>query len=293
MLYHYWLIRHVPDPLRGERVNLGVLVGQDGGDWALRRVRSYRRANLIGGDASQSADWLRSLEAETHETREPTLELFSDDAHRPLTVARIEGLRPRLNNVLQLSESDIVTGDSAGSTADFLFRVLVSESHAPRRSNTRQRLVRVLRDTYGQLGTDSRSHIEERPVAHAGRQRGRFDFAVLDGQVEQLSHVWSFDLKDIDKLEQEIQAWNYLVTRIRNDGGWLSPNAGSGHSELLPLNSMLPGEVPIVSLFQVPGDQTARSLDAFEAAKEAWAELGVRAVDSADVDNVTRGLSLT
>lgn len=45
--YQYWLIRYVPNAVRGEFVNIGVLVGMDGKDWALRTVDSFTRASLL------------------------------------------------------------------------------------------------------------------------------------------------------------------------------------------------------------------------------------------------------
>ena len=41
--YLYWLVRDVPDVVRGEQVNVAVIVGQDGGDWAIRVAPDLRR----------------------------------------------------------------------------------------------------------------------------------------------------------------------------------------------------------------------------------------------------------
>ena len=48
MRFLYSIIRFVPNPATGERVNLGVVVGSDErNEWAIRRVHDLRRARHL------------------------------------------------------------------------------------------------------------------------------------------------------------------------------------------------------------------------------------------------------
>lgn len=285
--YSYWLLRYVPDAIRGEMVNVGVLVGRDGGDWSLRRVRSYRRANRLGGDASRIDPWLTSLEREIHSLMSPELGMFRRESSEPLSSARIHRMQLRLNNSIQIGEPSAVRGESASDTAEFLFDFLVSEFAVPQRSTTRRKLVGQLRDQYEQIAQlDIGSTLRARPQARVGRQRGRFDFAVVNEEVNQLSQVWSFDLADTDRLEQEIHAWSYLVTRLRDEGGQL---AGTQRRETQLLPFEIASDVAISAVVQAPTEQrTSERMNVFLAAQEAWQDLAIEVVSSADMGRVAR-----
>ncbi|MGN6545180.1 MAG: DUF3037 domain-containing protein, partial [Aureliella sp.] len=50
-LYKYSVVRFFPSPVRGECVNLGLIVGSDeAGDWVFETVSSRARANLLDDD---------------------------------------------------------------------------------------------------------------------------------------------------------------------------------------------------------------------------------------------------
>jgi len=286
MRYSYWLLRYVPDTVRGEMVNVGVLVGRDGGDWALRRVRSFRRANRLGGDAASLAPWLQAVEREIEDYSHPPLEAFVDKRSHPFTEARVRRLRARLNNSLQISDPVVVEGKSASSSAAFLFDFLVSEAAITPRSMTRRNLVSALREQYDSVAlSDVGRSLRTSPRAHVGRQRGRFDFAVLEDDVAQLSQVWSFDLTDMDKLEQDIHAWSFLVTKLRNDGGYLS-EAPQGPTVVID------SAVPISAVYQLPSSRRSAQQDVFLAAQEAWQALDVDLVPSAELDRVAHSAVL-
>ena len=284
MIYSYWLLRYVPDTIRGEMVNVGVLVGRDGGDWALRRVSSFSRAGRLGGDANRVAPWLEWLGREIDDYQRPPLESFVSEQSGPFTAARVHRLQVRLNNAIQISAPTGVQGDSAASTAEFLYEFLVSEATVPTRSSTRRRLVSQLRAQYDQVALhDVVRTLETRPQARVGLQRGRFDFAVVNDEVNQLSQVWSFDLTDMDKLEQDIHAWSYLVTRLRDDGGELGPKQGLSSRHI-------GSDVPISAVYQVPSGKKNREdqMRVFLAAQEAWNNLGVDLVPSEELDRVAK-----
>lgn len=277
--YQYWLVRYVPDVARGERVNVAVIAGRDGGDWAIRVVQDLKRASRLGGEAGALRPWLESLESTVSHYQNPPLSLFGGDRVERLSTAWVELLSHRFNNVLQISEAAPVLADSARAAADFLFPILVAAPKTTKRSRTRTRLVSNMNEFYLSTGEfETGRNLLRRPFATIGRQRGRFDFAVLSGDVGQLSQAFAFDVRDSDLLEQEIHSWNYIVSKLRNDGGVLTNGQSSAPS--------VPADVPISVVYQEPNSLDSRHQDMFAAALEAWTDLEVRAVPSAELDQV-------
>lgn len=279
--YRYWIVRYVPDAARGEFVNVGIVVGRDGGDWALRRANSLRRASRLGGNASTLEPWLTRLGRVIADHQSPPL--FGSLVERPLSSAWMSHLGGRLNNAVQLSDATPIEAESAEEAASFLYPFLIAEVAVRPGVRTRSRLVRDLRDhylfdanlTYGQ-------GLVYRPRASVGRQRGRFDFAVIGDRVSQLSQVWSFDVKDTDNLEQEIQSWSFLVERLRHDGGQIATKSEGQ----LQVDQIAP-VVPISVVYQAPREgSSAERSDVYLAAREAWNFLGVTAVPSYELNRV-------
>lgn len=278
--YLYWLVRYVPDVARGERVNVAVIVGRDNGDWAIRVAPDLRRASRLGGDATALRPWLERLQSAIHDYEHPPLGLFahSDD----ITVSRswLELLSHRFNNVLQISAATPVEAASALDGADFLFPILVATPAPIRRSQTRQRIVRDLTELYERTANlEIGESLLRAPHVFTGRQRGRFDFAVVDDTVDQLSQAFAFDVRDSDVLERELQSWNFVATRLRHDGASISFGGRERQAER---------DVPIAVAYQEPTTRDPRRLDVFDAALEAWTALEINAVPSTQLDSIAR-----
>lgn len=276
------MIRYVPDVARGEQVNVAVIAGRDGGDWAIGVVPDLRRASRLGGDASALRPWLDRLDATIREYQAPPLELFDSVEQRQLNSAWVGLISHRFNNTLQVSDPVPVVARSAQSAVDFLFPVLIAAPATIKRSRTRTRLLGDMNDFYLRTADlEAGTSLLRRPLASIGRQRGRFDFAVVNDAVGQLSQVFAFDVRDTDALEQELHSWNYIVTRLRQDSGEVRG------SSLVPIR--VPSTVPISVVYQTPDEaRDNRRDDVFFAAMEAWAELDVRAVPSEQLDQVAR-----
>lgn len=277
--YLYWLVRYVPDVARGEQVNVAVITGRDGGDWAIRAAPNLRRASRLGGDAQVVRPWLDSLVRSIQDFEQPPLSLFASVHPENVSRAWLSLLSHRFNNVLQLSEPAPVEASSAEDAARFLFDILVAAPEVNPRSKTRTRLVQSLSDLYVRTGSlELGESLLRRPRALMGRQRGRFDFAVVDDKVDQLSHAFAFDVKDSDSLEQELQSWNFVVSRLRDSGGVVT--AGSEQRRAL-------ANVPVSVVFQEPqASADTRTQDIFEAALEAWRSLEVSPVPGAEMHRV-------
>lgn len=277
----YWLVRYVPDVARGERVNVAVIVGRDGGDWAIRVAPDLRRASRLGGDAAVLRPWLDRLERSIHDHERRPLGPLAGTDDAQVSRAWLELLSHRFNNALQLSSAAPVEATSAREAVNFLFPALVATPTPAHRSRTRARLVNDMAELFVRTASfEVGSSLIRRAPARIGRQQGRFDFAVVDRGVGQLSQAFAFDVRDAEALEQELQSWNFIVSRLREDGAQI----GSGAVSLAAAP-----DVPISVAYEEPAERAdERHHDVFAAALEAWDALDVRVVPSSQLDVIAR-----
>ncbi|QOD10769.1 DUF3037 domain-containing protein [Rathayibacter toxicus] len=265
MTYRYWIIRFVPNVARGEFTNIGLVCGRDGGDWAVRfDPRFVRNRGNLSSDLRELSGWIgwfrRAIEAHG----------AVGFGEQPVGSGWIENLRARQANSVQFSDPAPIVGETAQAGIDLLFPHLVErESVRHRRSVTRRTLRADIRDTLlyeGDLTEDIDLFVQ--PKARIGKQRGSFDLLRTDNETNALTNVWAFNVSSLDVLEREIQSWNYLVTRFRNDGAelWL----GSSRTVTLP------ADAPIDVVYDPPtSDRDDWRTDIFGAAQEAWRLNGV------------------
>ncbi|MEB0286783.1 hypothetical protein QN345_00175 [Cryobacterium sp. 10I1] len=102
------------------------------------------------------------------------------------------------------------------------------------------------------------------PQAIIGKQRGSFDVVRTQRLVERVTNVWAFNVATLEPLEREIQSWNFLVSRLRQDGASLRI-AGNRELALAP-------DTPVEVIYDPLRSQSDRQwrTDIFEAAIEAW-----------------------
>lgn len=281
--YSYWLVRYVPDVARGERVNVALIVGSDSGDWAIRRVPNLRRASRLGGNATAVRPWLDDLASRIHEAQNPPLEVFGRAAE-PLTVARFELMAHRFNNVVQLSAGRPVWGESADSIAEALAPVLIDDPSVAARSTTRSGIVAQLSALYtNTLQLEHGRNLFQGVRARVGRQSRRFDLAASHAHRTQLTQAFAFDVRNTSDLERDVQAWNYIVSRLRTEGASL---------ELPGHNVRVTDDTPIAVAYQAAPSPNAQQEDLLGAALEDWSLLGVLATPSSELPRVTDQLML-
>lgn len=284
MYYNYWVLRYVPDAVRGEFVNIGIVAGADDQDWAIRRVTDFRRASKLGGSAGQTKVWLEHFESSLS-LRPDSRGLFDVvDAQQPPGASRttLERLRTRLNNTVQLSPAAPVVAESASAAANLMFEQLVLERPRRPMGMTRSRVADTVRDEFN-MHVELRGRVKNRPLVTVGKQTARLDFAVGKADVRQITHAWSFELRSVDNLEQEIRAWNYFMQRIRNDGGYLRRAKDSEEG------LRVPEEVAVRVVYAEPQNEPQR--EQLEIARDAWDELEIEAVPLSRVEDVAEEAS--
>jgi hypothetical protein len=277
MRYEFWVIRYVPDPIRGEFANIGVIAGRDD-EWCVRRVSNLRRASRLGGSASATATFLTRVES-TIDSRLDRVVTIVETDNRPFGRGEIEDLRVRMNNVVQLSEARTVLADSAEEAAEMAFELMVVDVDYEVRHRSRTIIVRELREAFS-LRPELVRHVASFQSATVGEQSGRVDFAVRNGEVRQLSQVWGFDIKNTRSLQVQVQAWNYLMGLLRQESGQLEPRGKSRRAPAL----LIPKDVDINAVYTTP--RTTEANKQLRIALDGWKRLNIRPVESSQASSI-------
>ncbi|OMH30668.1 DUF3037 domain-containing protein [Tersicoccus sp. Bi-70] len=284
MLYTYWTVRYVPDPVRQEFANIGLLVGRDGADWAFRGVASFGRASSLGGDAAATKAWLDRLATMARRTTVQTTAELSLDLDETLSHGLISRLSGRLNNVVQFAPARPILVDSAEHGVERLFDELVKDPPPVQRDHFRSQVRRQLEESFkSALKPESGFSITRRPKVNIGRSNQRADLALTNERVEQLTSAWSFNVRDTEKLQNDIRSWAFLMNRLRSHGGRLVSDQGG---------TEVPADVQLRIVYERPTSKGR--LPALDIAREAWATVdGLEYYEAAHADRIVRdGLSL-
>jgi hypothetical protein len=276
MSYHYSLLRFVPDPARGEFVNLGILAGDDeAADWELRLIQNFRRAKAI--DDKGALGLALAFAANLEEHIGAVEQLPETSSILPISRELVAQFADEMQNVVQLTPPVPVAAETAEGALDFLFAELVVDPASPRfRFQKKHRAVASTRRAYRahQVPPDA---VTERASIAAGPYEGTFDFAVSNGGVVQLVHCWSFQLPNQAELAEQVKAWAWVVRELRERGGVLHV----GERELaVPAGDA----AEIATVFIAP--TTDQDAPAFDQAQAAFEETGVLQLTPEEADTV-------
>jgi hypothetical protein len=275
MRYLYSILKFVPDPARGETVNLGALAGSDEtGDWELRTISNFSRARAIDDEGALGS---ALTFVEDIEDRIGALQRLPGFSGEQISVAVVERWAQEMNNVVQFSEPLPLLADSAAEALDVVFEELVVDP-ARREFPFLKKHPAVSRTA----GAYREARIPDEAIAKhldvgAGPFRGSFDFGLHNGQLVQLVKCWSFQLPGQDELAEEVKAWAWLVERLRETGG-----EGSSETRTYPIG----GEADVAVVYVPPIGN--RPSSAFDEASAAFISLNVRAVEMSSAGEVAR-----
>lgn len=281
----YWLsvLRFVPDPARGEFVNVGAIAGNDDNeDWEIRAVSNWQRAKKFdeGGTLPAVMNFVSQLQLRAEMQQEELL-----DRGERLTVARLRQFSTEMRNLVQISEPVPVVATSAEHAVNLAFQQLVIDP--PQRHLTYAKkgpAVKAARLAY-QAKKLSPIH---NPRVRSGPYDTEFDFAIANGQAVQLVRCWSFQLPDQRSLADEIKAWVWSVRALRNHG------PASLSAETTDADLVVDPEVDVQAIFLPPAvGQTNH--EAYDVARDAFAsaDVGIEQVSVENVETVaTRALQL-
>ena len=279
MKYVYSTVRFVPDPARGEFVNVGALVGsEEAGEWRIRCVDNMRRARALDDRGALPAVWRFaddiSRQIDAHEGV-----ASSTFAVPELSERWLNQLWQEFRNVVQLSRPAPMVASTAEEALDIVFEELVVDPESRRfQFTTKTPVLRRTREAYALHGLLRGEHFAERREVFGPRHRQRFDFVVANDEVVQLSQGWSFQLPNQDQLSEDVKSWAWGVQDLRSGGGQLPVPTGS--------TLEVPSDVDVEAIYvpPAPGGPTT----VLDEALSAFQALGVTASPMQQADLVAK-----
>jgi hypothetical protein len=139
----FFLLRYVPDVLKDEFVNVGLVLLPATGPAEVRLTRDWSRVKCL--DPQADLELMESIETDLRE------ELNKSSANRELILRKI---RDSFSNTLQPSEFKACLADSAAAEADTLARLYLERSprlHA-RETSARQAVFSRMREAFESTG---------------------------------------------------------------------------------------------------------------------------------------------
>jgi hypothetical protein len=278
MRFVYSLIRFVPDPARGEFVNVGAVVGSDeSSEWEVRQVENPVRARALDDRNALDAVWafIDRLGYQIDEFEEGSASLFGPSIE--LSEEWLERVYRDHQNVVQLSPPTPMVAESADEALERVFDLLILDP-AQRKYQFRKKhaALAALRNAYSTRAIQKGRDLRERVVLETVHHRERFDFAVTNGRALQLTQAWSFQVPDQDGLSEQIKAWGWTVRDARASGGRIAAPDGTTYDVATDI------DVEVVFVPPAPGQNAPALADA----RNVFTALDVNAVPLDDAGAV-------
>jgi hypothetical protein len=271
MRYLHSVVRFVPDPARGEFVNIGAIVGsEETAEWELRIVVNPKRAKAIDDQGVLPQVWryLSELDSEIEAFAEPGASLFDQD-QTSLSEAWLERLWQESNNLIQFSRPAPIVANTLREALAIVFSEYVLEPVSRRFPfQKKTSVLAALRRQYEDHGLSLDRDYLRRVLVQGEHHKEQFDFAVWNSHVLQLAQAWSFQIPQKEQLLEDIKAWSWTVRDIRHYGGRVE----------LPGRDpvAVPGTVDVEVVYVPPAEDDATPI--LEEALSAFDEIKVRAV---------------
>lgn len=268
MRFVYSLVRFVPDPARGEFVNVGAIVGsEESSEWQVRQVENPVRARTLDQSSSLDTVWtfFDRVGSSIDEYEDAIDQLF--DPSVELSEAWLERLHSDHRNLVQLSQPTPMVAASADEALDRVFELAILDpAHRRYEFQKKHTALAAVRKAYRERSIKQGEDFLERVQVATQHQCGRVDFAVVNGQALQLTHTWSFQNPDQTGLADQVRAWGWIMQDVKRGGGVATGKQGREYE--------VAKDVDIEVVYIAP--LNSQPLDAYEGALDVFDTLGVR-----------------
>jgi hypothetical protein len=275
MRYVYSVIRFVPDPARGEFINVGAIVGsEESSEWQIRQVANPQRARRLDERGTLAAVWSfiegvgRQIDAYDEQA------LLPPDAH--LSEEWLTELHVRHRNLVQLTPPAPIVASSADEALDQVFEHLVVDPARRRhRFAKKHAALAAVRAAYRRNEIDPR-RVRERVDLRSDQFHEPIDFALTNGNVVQLVQTWSFQLPNQAALGERIKSWAWAIHHLKRSGGEIT----TAQNERF----VVPSTVDVAVVYVPP--EHDRAATAFADSRYVFDQVSVRAVpvEAADAE---------
>ena len=279
MRYMYSAVRFVPDPVRGEFVNVGILAGSDeSSEWDIRMVENLKRARALDDEVLLPLVWHfvddigRKVDRYTEAIQ---TNLFETDEKR-LSEEWLTQLSEEARNVVQLSAPAVIVADDIDEAINILFDQLIVEPKARRFPFKKKNVaLAATRAAYREAGLRVSEHFMEGVSVKGQHHKERFDFVVANGSAVQLAQTWSFQVPNQEDIAEQVKAWAWTVSDIRQHGGMAEAEARQ---------IAVPSDVDIEVVYVPPAVDGPRQV--LNEALAAFEKIKVQAVESEQAGTV-------
>jgi hypothetical protein len=194
--YKYSVVRFVPDPIRGETINLGLIMGSLDSPWFRAGwLGSYAKIQALGGKTATTyaQALVRDLESSVHQDGNQG-RLFHREGPPLAVVLRNLGPGDR-SGMLDFSSPLTILTAEPDATFDSLFTQLVSRERRKRQPpvtapTTREQIRRTFKDRALNAWDMDPARITEGGIT--GRIRHPVDFGLYNEQLRAVVHTVSF-----------------------------------------------------------------------------------------------------
>ncbi len=282
MRFTYSVVRFVPDPGRGEFINIGAIVGSEvAGEWDVRQVDNLVRARHLDDKKALSGamDFLDEvgrridnyLALEEDELDElPGSELPSDQW--------LEDLSLSMRNIVQLSPPVPVSADTLEDAMAMVFDELIVDPRvAGLDYRRRTRAQSALRAAYQHAQLKRGSTYFEKVLIEAQGATERLDFVVANGRAVQLAQAWSFEVPKQPELARRVRAWGWTMSKLRSGGGRVVVEGRP--------SSTIPSDIDLEVVY-VPPVAEDGGVSAFDEALAVFSDIGANPVPIEHAEDV-------
>lgn len=275
MRFIYSIVRFVPDPGRGEFINIGAIVGSEiTGEWDVRQVDNLVRARHIDDKKAIAGamDFLDCVGRQIDEhlaVDDDELDEMPADWEHP-SETWLEQLSTGMRNIVQLSRPVPVTASSLDDAMAMVFDELIVDPRvAGLDYRRRTKAQSALRSAYQGAQLRRGSTYFEKVLIEAQGVTERLDFVVANGRAVQLAQAWSFEVPKQPELARRVRAWGWTMSKLRRGGGRLvvEGRPGSAISEEIDLE-----------VVYVPPTAVGEGVSAFDEALVVFEDIGATAV---------------
>ena len=219
--FQYSVIRFVPSPVRGEFVNLGMIVGSDvTGEWVIDVVSSKSRAAKLDEENvfPHVASDLQRLQSLVESYSDPDLL----DPPFELSQEWLSQLSRDSRNLLQYSPPQTVVAASSSEALEKIWKLMVVEPVATKRSAiTRRRVISDYVTALRQFELGSHN-FKRQARLETSRTHTAIDVVVHNGVAKDITQCWSLQIKDSDTVTSHIKAWGWTIKTLRDRGGTIT-----------------------------------------------------------------------
>lgn len=216
--YFYSTIRFVPSPMRGEFVNLGLIVGSDAtGEWAIHVASSRSRARKIDDQDvfPMVATDLQRLQSDIESYSDP--ESFTPNID--LSLEWLSKLSRDSQNLLQFSSPKPILSLDANGALEQLWTLLVVEPE--KHEQTKLTKSSVLSRYWYALKNKNlgQANLKKNASLETSKAHTSVDIVVHNGVAKDITQCWSLQVKNPDRVMEDIKAWGWTMKILRDHGG--------------------------------------------------------------------------